>query len=109
MFASWILATGAGGVGTSTLLSGSLPLLTFCWRYLSTLRAWSATRLTMTHELIEDMVGHRTRLAQEWPSRRDAAEDRQCRLTCCCPASWTTRSRADSGRRRRRLVRRLPF
>lgn len=30
----------------------------------------------MTHELVEHMVGHRTRLAQEWPHRRAAAEDR---------------------------------
>ena len=33
-------------------------------------------RLDMTHDLIEQMVGHRTRLAQEWPARRDEFEDR---------------------------------
>jgi len=31
----------------------------------------------MTHYLVEAMVGHRTRLAQERPRRRDAAEDEQ--------------------------------
>jgi ATP-binding cassette subfamily B protein len=29
----------------------------------------------MTHQLVERMVGHRTSLAQEWPSRREARED----------------------------------
>jgi ATP-binding cassette subfamily B protein len=48
----------------------------FCWRYYRRLRAWSTERLAMTHDLIEHMVGHRTRLAQEWPHRRDEAEDR---------------------------------
>ena len=33
----------------------------------------------MTHELIEHMIGHRTRLAQEPPHRRDVAEDRTLR------------------------------
>ncbi len=33
-------------------------------------------RLDMTNELIEHMIGHRTRLAQEPPDRRDGAEDR---------------------------------
>jgi ATP-binding cassette subfamily B protein len=77
IFAAWILATGAGGAWSLlTLLIWLAATLTFCWRYYRRLRAWSATRLTMTHELIEDMVGHRTRLAQEWPSGRDAVEDR---------------------------------
>jgi ATP-binding cassette subfamily B protein len=39
------------------------------------MKSWTLTRLDMTHQLIERMVGHRTRLAQEWPARRDAQED----------------------------------
>ncbi|MFO1329931.1 MAG: ABC transporter ATP-binding protein [Rubrivivax sp.] len=36
---------------------------------------WTGTRLALTHELIEQMVGHRTRLAQERAARRDARDD----------------------------------
>ena len=38
-------------------------------------RAWSTRRLTMTHELVERMVGHRTRLAQEGAGLFDTARD----------------------------------
>lgn len=40
-------------------------------------RAWSARRLAMTHELVERMVGHRTRLAQEGPSLFDTDGDEE--------------------------------
>ena len=46
------------------------------WRYYRRLSEWTLMRLDMTHDLIEQMVGHRTRLAQEWPERRDQYEDR---------------------------------
>jgi ATP-binding cassette subfamily B protein len=38
---------------------------------------WTRHRLRMTHYLVEAMVGHRTRLAQERAARRDVAEDTQ--------------------------------
>jgi ATP-binding cassette subfamily B protein len=80
MFAAWILATGAGGYWhLLALLVWLAATAVFCRRYYRRLRAWSAARLNMTHELIEHMVGHRTRLAQEWPHRRDHAEDRSMR------------------------------
>lgn len=76
LFAGWILASGAGGWRHVLALVVWLAiLLGFCWRYQRRLRAWTATRLEMTHTLIEHMAGHRTRLAQEWPGRHDAAED----------------------------------
>lgn len=77
MFSAWILTAGAAGYWhLVALLVWSAAISAFCWRYRHRLQAWSAARLNMTHELIENMVGHRTRLAQEWPSRRDEAEDR---------------------------------
>jgi ATP-binding cassette subfamily B protein len=80
MFAGWILTTGAAGYWhLLALLVWLVATLAFCWRYYRRLRAWTAVRLNMTHELIEHMVGHRTRLAQEWPGRRDEAEDRNMR------------------------------
>lgn len=76
-FSAWILAVGAGGCWhVLALLLWLALMLAFIWRYGRHLRAWSAARLATTHELIEHMVGHRTRLAQEWPHRRDEAEDR---------------------------------
>jgi ATP-binding cassette, subfamily B, bacterial len=36
---------------------------------------WTNSRLTMTHDLVERMVGHRTRLAQEPPDRWHHGED----------------------------------
>jgi ATP-binding cassette, subfamily B, bacterial len=80
MFAAWILTAGAAGYWhLLALLTWLAATLALCWRYYRRLRAWTAVRLTMTHELIEHMVGHRTRLAQEWPARRDETEDRTAR------------------------------
>ena len=39
------------------------------WQYFQSERGWSERRLWLTHDLVERMVGHRTRLVQE--SRRD--------------------------------------
>ena len=80
IFAAWILATGAGGyLHVLALLVWLAIMAAFCWRYWHRLRTWSVMRLDITHELIEHMIGHRTRLAQEFPHRRDAAEDRTLR------------------------------
>lgn len=38
-------------------------------------KAWTAERLALSHDLIEKMVGHRTRLAQERRDRWHAGED----------------------------------
>ncbi len=75
-FAASILALGAGGrlhlvmAGLWTLLTIALSL-----RYHRRLRGWVLMRLGMTHDLIEQMIGHRTRLAQEWPEHRSRSED----------------------------------
>jgi ATP-binding cassette, subfamily B, bacterial len=80
MFSGWILATGAAGYWhLLALLAWLVATLAVCWRYYHRLDAWTAVRLNMTHELIENMVGHRTRLAQERPSRRGDVEDRAVR------------------------------
>jgi ATP-binding cassette, subfamily B, bacterial len=75
-FAGWILMQGAGG-GTHLVLLLGWSLFSFwlCWRYYVRLRTWSFERLDMTHDLIEAMVGHRTRLAQENATQRESVED----------------------------------
>jgi ATP-binding cassette subfamily B protein len=40
-------------------------------------RTWTGRRLELTHHLVEAMVGHRTRLAQEVPTRWHLADDRR--------------------------------
>src|SRR5262249_23684652 len=39
------------------------------WRYTVRRRAWTASRLAVTQQLVERLLGHRTRLAQENPAR----------------------------------------
>jgi ATP-binding cassette, subfamily B, bacterial len=74
------------GIGLAAGARGQvlLPLLMF-WvagsgllahRYLRRRRAWSRSRLGLTHELVERMVGHRTRLAQEGRALHDHTADR---------------------------------
>ncbi len=74
--AGWVLALGAGGIVHLTLLLLWLVgTVAICWRYYQRLRRWTHARLDLTHDLVERMVGHRTRLAQEAPKRRHDAED----------------------------------
>ncbi len=76
LFAIPVLATGAAGGALVALL------LVFLVTAVALARAeWKAQRrsaalgLDMTHDLVERMVGHRTRLAQEPRSRRHEVED----------------------------------
>jgi ATP-binding cassette subfamily B protein len=45
------------------------------WRYLRQQQHWTIARLGLTHDLVERMVGHRTRLAQEAPEHWHDGED----------------------------------
>jgi len=73
-----VLIAGAGGWPHALLL---LLWVAFAlWlgrRYLVQRRIWTAARLAMTHDLVEQMVGHRTRLAQQSAERWHEAEDRE--------------------------------
>jgi ATP-binding cassette subfamily B protein len=74
--AATVLAEGAGGRWHLALLAAWLLLtLALGWRLFERLRDWTLMRLDLTHALVERMVGHRTRLAQERPGRRDAQDD----------------------------------
>ncbi|HEX8480992.1 MAG TPA: ABC transporter ATP-binding protein [Allosphingosinicella sp.] len=75
-FAAWILGQGVAPTTHLVLLGvWTLIAVALSWFYFRRLRSWSMARLDMTHELIETMVGHRTRLAQEPPGRSHAGED----------------------------------
>jgi ATP-binding cassette subfamily B protein len=64
--AAGILAIGAGGWPHALLLVGWAGLtVTTTWLYLRRSRAWIEIYRKMTNDLVENMVGHRTRLAQQ--------------------------------------------
>lgn len=76
IMAAAVLSLGAGGGLTVLLLCAWVALtILLCRRYFRHCRDWTATRLTMTNDLVERMVGHRTRLAQEGPDRWHEGED----------------------------------
>jgi ATP-binding cassette subfamily B protein len=76
LIAMWVLSQGAGGVAHSlSLLAWVLLALILGWLYYRRSRDWVNAHLTMTDDLVERMVGHRTRLAQESPETWHELED----------------------------------
>lgn len=75
--AAAILVLGAGSWLQALLLAVWVALALLLGRqYLRDRHRWTELRLEMTHDLVERMVGHRTRLAQEGRERWHDAEDR---------------------------------
>ena len=76
LLAAGVLGLGAGGWLHALLLvlwfAGTLALGRY---YLRQRQHWTEARLHLTHDLVERMVGHRTRLAQEAPNRWHQDED----------------------------------
>ena len=73
---SVVLALGSGGIVHVLLLALTVVLfMLVAWRYFQKRRRWTSTRFRLSQDLIERMVGHRTRLAQLSPSERHERED----------------------------------
>jgi ATP-binding cassette subfamily B protein len=101
-----VLWLGAGGAVHMLLLAGWVGATGFlCRRYASRRAEWTASRLQMTNDLVENMAGHRTRMAQltpgAWHREEDesldrylaasAALDREyARLAALVPQGWLT-------------------
>jgi ATP-binding cassette subfamily B protein len=86
LIAIGVLAIGIGGwLHALLLVVCALITLLLGWRYWRTNRAWVAAYRGMTNDLVERMVGHRTRLAQEdaadWHLDEDRDLDRYLRLS----------------------------
>ncbi|MEM7028651.1 MAG: ABC transporter ATP-binding protein [Chloroflexota bacterium] len=76
IIAALILWTGSGGLFHLALLVGWLIITGWlCWRFYQRRQTWTGSRLSLTHALLERMVGHRTRLAQENPAEWHRGED----------------------------------
>ena len=74
--AAVVLAAGAGGWSHALLLPAWGVLAGFLgWQYARHRHHWTAARIGITHDLVERMVGHRTRLAQEGRERWHDGED----------------------------------
>lgn len=76
IIAGLVLSLGAGGRAHVALLL--VTILFAAWlahRYARRLRRWTGDRLAMTDDLVERMVGHRTRLAQQARAHWHEGED----------------------------------
>jgi ATP-binding cassette subfamily B protein len=72
-----VLAVGPGGLFSVALLGIWIASTVFLsWVFYRRSDAWARARIKMTDELVERMVGHRTRLAQEPPALWHNEEDR---------------------------------
>jgi ATP-binding cassette subfamily B protein len=72
-----VLAFSAGGLtALFALLVWTVLALAVVVRYARRSRRWASSRVTMTNNLVERMVGHRTRIAQESPDAWHDHEDR---------------------------------
>ncbi len=75
--AAAILALGGGGWSLVVLLLSCVAMTVFVAHvYYRRRLDWTETREAMTNDLVERMVGHRTRLAQESRERWHEGEDR---------------------------------
>lgn len=71
-----VLAFGAGGIPqTLSLVAWTGAGVALGAAYLRRRQGWTDGRLALTYDLVERLVGHRTRLAQEDPLRRHDEED----------------------------------
>lgn len=71
-----VLTLGSGGgLHLFLLIAWAALTVGIAFRYLRHHRAWTNSRLDMTHDLIERMVGYRTRLVQQAPAHWHDGED----------------------------------
>ena len=74
---AWVLAHGAAPwIQISLLVLWLILILGVGWQYFEQRRRWTDDRQDLTHELVESLIGHRTRLAQERRERWHEREDR---------------------------------
>ena len=74
--AALVLGAGAGGPLHMLLFVGWSAIGVFvAWRYYKRRERWTDNRLLMTNDMVERMVGHRTRLSQESPAHWHDGED----------------------------------
>jgi ATP-binding cassette subfamily B protein len=74
--AAMVLAQGPASVAHVLLIVGWLALtMVLGWRFLRARVGWTDSSMRLTHDVVERMVGHRTRIVQESRERWHEAED----------------------------------
>lgn len=77
VIAAVVLWSGTGVLPVALLVFWVAAAAAMAWRYVRSRRAWTRERLSMTDQLLESMLGHRTRLAQQpvdqWHPQEDLA------------------------------------
>jgi len=77
LFGAGVLALGLAPLATLAALALAVGALALTLRVQARRhRLWSDQRRSLTHDLVERMVGHRTLLAQDHPRRRAVQDDR---------------------------------
>lgn len=76
VLAAVVIGLGAGGIAHAAVLVLWLGVAAWIgWRALLARREWTESRLRLTNDFVERMVGHRTRVAQLPAERRHDGED----------------------------------
>lgn len=76
--ALFVLSWGSAGTLLCLLLVAWVLMIAYLgYDFYTRRKSWTSTRLNMTHDLIERMVGHRTRMAQESNVHWHDGEDEQ--------------------------------
>jgi ATP-binding cassette subfamily B protein len=74
--AALVLSAGAGGGLHVALLCGwGLAMSLLAWRFSRRRASWTRERFAITRGFVENVVGHRTRVAQQEPHLHHAEED----------------------------------
>ncbi len=77
IMAAMVLSSGSGGwLHAGLLLLWTAVALLIGWWHFRKRQPWTSERMNITNDLVERMVGHRTRLAQEPRERWHETEDR---------------------------------
>jgi hypothetical protein len=73
-----VIARGAGGLAHAALYLATIGVaIGLTARYARARMAWTEARFELTGHVVENLIGHKTRLAQKEPSERNTGEDRR--------------------------------
>jgi ATP-binding cassette subfamily B protein len=76
--ATAVLARGAGGPAHALLYVAAVIVVAIVTLRFARVRdAWTEARFALTGHVVENMIGHKTRLAQKEPEQRNSGEDRR--------------------------------
>ena len=76
--AAVVMARGAGGMAHAALfIAAVIAVAALTVRFARRRDAWTEARFALTGHVVENLIGHKTRLAQKEPAERNRGEDRR--------------------------------